>query len=281
MPIARAAVVAICVLALGLWATAVRAQEMAPDIKRIVDRGELVVAMYYRDTPPFYFQDDDGQMAGFDVRLIRSFAEHMGVAVSFNRTARSFEEVVDVVARDEADVAISKLSRTFTRSMRVRFTRPYLMLRQGLLVNRLELARQAERAPPELAIRNLRGRIGVIAGSAYEEFARERFPLAEVVGFSSWDEIIAAAARGDLVAAFRDEVEIKKIIRFSSENLIHFQTVVLSDSRDPIAIAVHHQSPNLLALLESYLDDLALEVTADSILDEYMPVRTSPRRRVR
>jgi ABC-type amino acid transport substrate-binding protein len=203
-------------------------------------------------------------MAGFDVRLIRNFAEHMGVSVSFNRTARFFDEVVDIVARGEADLAISQLSRTFARSMRVRFTRPYLVLRQGLLVNRLELARQAAGAPPELAIRNLRGKIGVLAGSSYEGFARERFPLAEVAGFPSWDEAVAAAANGEVVAAYQDEVEIKKIIRSSPDSLIHFHAVILSDTRDPIAIPVNHQSPNLLALLQTYLDDLALEATADS-----------------
>lgn len=281
MPVVKAAIFAVLALALGLMTPAARAQEMPPDIKRILDRGELVVAMYHRDTPPFYFRDEAGEMAGFDVGLIRNFARQMGVGVSFNRAARSFDEVVDVVARDEADLAISKLSRTFARSMRVRYTRPYLVLRQGLLVNRLELARQAAGTPPEMAIRNLRGKIGVIAGSSYEDFARQRFPLAEVVGFPSWDDAIAAAASGELVAAYRDELEIKKIIRSSPDSLIHFQTVVLSDTRDPIAIAVNHQSPNLLALLQAYLDDLALEVTADSILDEYMPSRISPRRSVR
>ena len=281
MPIGKGAIVAICVLALVLVATAAPAQEMAPDIKRIVDRGQLVVAMYHRDTPPFFFRDEDGEMAGFDVRLIRNFAEHMGVSVSFNRTARFFDEVVDIVARGEADLAISQLSRTFARSMRVRFTHPYLVLRQGLLINRLELARQAAGAPPELAIRNLRGKIGVLAGSSYEGFARERFPLAEVAGFPSWDEAVAAAANGEVVAAYQDEVEIKKIIRSSPDSLIHFHAVILSDTRDPIAIAVNHQSPNLLALLQTYLDDLALEATADSILEEYMPHGVSHRRNVR
>jgi hypothetical protein len=54
MPIGKGAIVAICVLALVLVATAAPAQEMAPDIKRIVDRGQLVVAMYHRDTPTFF-----------------------------------------------------------------------------------------------------------------------------------------------------------------------------------------------------------------------------------
>jgi hypothetical protein len=52
MPIGKGAIVAISVLALVLVATAAPAQEMAPDIKRIEDRGQLVVAMYHRDTPP-------------------------------------------------------------------------------------------------------------------------------------------------------------------------------------------------------------------------------------
>jgi polar amino acid transport system substrate-binding protein len=95
----------------------------APDIKAILDRGELIVAMTAGDQPPFYYVEPNGQLAGLDATLARDIASRLGVKVSFNRSPKSFNEVVELVAQGGADVAISKLSRTLVRAQMVRFTK--------------------------------------------------------------------------------------------------------------------------------------------------------------
>jgi polar amino acid transport system substrate-binding protein len=112
----------------------------APDIKAILDRGELIVAMTAADQPPFYYVGSDGQLAGLDVTLARDIAARLGVKASFNRSPKSFNEVVELVAQGGADVAISKLSRTLVRAQMVRFTKPYVTFRHAMLFNRLRLA---------------------------------------------------------------------------------------------------------------------------------------------
>src|SRR4030095_11458007 len=62
----------------------------APDIKTILDRGELIVAMTEGEQPPFYYVGPDGQLAGLDVTLARDIAARLGVKVSFNRSPKSF-----------------------------------------------------------------------------------------------------------------------------------------------------------------------------------------------
>jgi polar amino acid transport system substrate-binding protein len=56
----------------------------APDIKTILDRGELIVAMTAGDQPPFYYVEPEGQLAGLDATLARDIASRLGVKVSFN-----------------------------------------------------------------------------------------------------------------------------------------------------------------------------------------------------
>ncbi|MBF0371448.1 MAG: transporter substrate-binding domain-containing protein [Magnetococcales bacterium] len=240
-----------------------------PDIQRIVERGELIVAMYHRDTPPFYYRNAEGNMDGIDVRLITGFAKQMGVGVRFERSAKTFTEVVDRVATHQADLAISKLGMTFARAMRIRYSQPYIHLRQALLMNRLVLAGRSGGGDRSEIIRNLDGKLGVIARSSYVDNARIRFKKATIVEFDTWNEAVEAATRGEIMAAYRDEVEVKTVARDHPHKALRLLTVVLTDAKDPKAIITPWDSPNLLALVDFYLHSLDLNLTGDQILNHY------------
>ncbi|WP_242523484.1 transporter substrate-binding domain-containing protein [Thiocystis minor] len=72
-------------------------RRLAPDMARIVARGELVVAMADMDIPPFFYLRD-GRLVGLEVEMARDLAHELQVAVRFNRQAKSFNEVIDLVA---------------------------------------------------------------------------------------------------------------------------------------------------------------------------------------
>ena len=55
---------------------------------------------------------------------IGELAKKLGVAVQFERDARTFDDVVHLLATGQADVAISKLSRTLPRAQVVSFSTP-------------------------------------------------------------------------------------------------------------------------------------------------------------
>lgn len=247
-----------------------RSADFSEDIQRIVDRGSVVIAMVKQDSPPFFFESDQGGLKGLDIRLAQGIAERLGVDVEYNRDAESFDNVVDLVASRQADIALSKLSRTLTRARRVRYTEPYIVLRQGLMVNRLELEKVKKQGQTDVeAIKRMRGTIGVIADSSYVRYASTRFPRAQVQTYESWDSVVQAVLAGDVLAAYRDELEIKRIIKARPKAVIKLQTVVLTDTRDPIAMAVHHDDTHLLAWLNLYLDTMDLEFNADSLLEAY------------
>src|SRR5690349_21980735 len=84
---------------------------LAPEFARIVNRGELVVAMLGVDQPPF-FETRNGRLQGIDVDIANEMAAKLGVQVRFNRDAKTFDGVVSLLANGDADLAISKLSRT-------------------------------------------------------------------------------------------------------------------------------------------------------------------------
>jgi len=247
-----------------------RTQEYPPDIQKIMDRKKMIVAMYVNDIPPFYMHDEKGKFYGLDVELAQDIAEKLGVEVEFKRDYKTFSEIVEGVAGHEADVAITLLSRTLDRAKKVRFTKPYIILRQGLLISRIRIARRERELTLMEILNNPNSEIGVKAGTSYVAFAKQRFPLARIREYPEWDpDIIIAVLKGEVIAAFHDEIEIKKVVIGKPETALHLQTVVLKDTEDPIAMAVPWDSVQLLSWLELYLETADLNWTTDKLLKKY------------
>ncbi|HSM81127.1 MAG TPA: ABC transporter substrate-binding protein [Nodosilinea sp.] len=244
------------------------APAMPPDIQQILARGRLTVAVLGQDNAPF-FVEREGQLGGLDIQLARALADQLGVALEITRAAETFDEVVDTVYGQKADLAISKISRTLKRAQRVRFSRPYLRMRQGLLVNRLQLAEQTQGRSMVEAIRDLRGQVGVIQGSSYVGFLQQRFPQAAIVEYPTWEDTVEAVVRGDILAAYRDELEIKKVVRTKPDAALQLQTIALTDTQDALAVVLPWSSHHLLAFVDQYLDTLSAQYTVDTVLDEY------------
>ncbi len=252
----------------GLASSQPTLHEPVNEIQAIVDRGKLIVAMYSQDTPPFYYRDKNNILTGVDVVLIKGFADLLGVTVEFDRSAKFLDDVVDKVEKHEVDLAICKLSMTFDRVKRVLFSEPYINLHQSLLINRLELAKQLQGRPQETVIQNLTGKIGVVAKSSYTGFAAH-FSKMEMVEYPSWNQVVNDARTGKITAAFRDEAEVKMILRDRPDMALSLLSVMLKDADDPKAIAMSFDHRNLQDLMNFYLKSLDMELTADKIINDY------------
>ena len=283
--LSRALIIAVLVLGCGLFQMSMLSQpvlanpasiphsgaprtEMPPDIQRILDRGTLVVALLDHDNPPFFIGEAKA-LGGLDIKIAQGLADALEVDLEFNRTAGTFNQVVEKVYQLEADIAISKLSRTLNRAKQVHFSHPYVTMRQGLLVNRLQLAQQTEGNQIIEAIRNFNGNVGVIEGSSYGSFIKQKFPAATIQEYPTWDDIVKAVVNGDIQAAYRDELEIKKVILKNPDAALRLQTIALTDTQDQIAMAIPWDSHNLQAFVNQYLDTFKLDYTANDVLGEY------------
>ncbi|NES68289.1 MAG: transporter substrate-binding domain-containing protein, partial [Okeania sp. SIO2D1] len=242
---------------------------LSPDIQKIVDRGELIVVMTEYDNSPFFVENNRGELEGLDIKIARGLAEALGVELQINRSAKTFNEVVEFVDRGQADLAISKLSQTLNRAKIISFSNPYLTMRQGLLLNRIQLTKAAKNKETVEFLRDFEGKIGVINGSSYEGFAKQKFPKATIVTYPSWEEVVKGAIRGDILAAYRDELEVKKIVINQPNVALNFQTVALTDTQDPIAIALPWSSNHLLEFVNLYLQITNNHYSVKSLLDEY------------
>lgn len=238
------------------------------DIDGIISRGVLKVAITAVDQPPFYFVGKDGRLTGYDIDLAAKMAEELGVRLEISREAPAFNDLVTLVSSGKADLAVSKLSRTLSRSRHIKFSTPYMTFKQGLLFNRLQLAKVASEGEVNKFIRNYKGSLGVIANSSYANYAKKNFPGATIKEYPTWEAAVEALTQGQILSVYRDELEIKKVLDSVPNSSLLFKPVYFTDLTDPIAIAVRRENIQLLFWVNVFLENQP-KVTSDEILKEY------------
>ncbi len=238
------------------------------DIEGILKRGELRVAITAVDQPPFYFIDKNGKLTGYDIDLAAKMAEELGVKLVITRDAPAFNDLVTLVASGRADLAVSKLSRTLSRAKTVKFSTPYMTFKQGLLFNRLQLAKVASEGEVNTYVRNYKGTIGVIAKSSYANYAKSNFPQAQVKEYPTWDAAVQALVNGEVLSVYRDELEIKRVLSSIPQASLTLKPLYFTDLTDPIAIAVKNENSQLLYWVNIFLENQQ-KMTADEILSIY------------
>ena len=241
---------------------------LPPDIAAIKKKNVLIVSMTKKDVPPF-FSGDAENIRGLDVEIARRIGVLVGVPVEFRRDAESFAEVVEQVRDGMADLAVSKLSITGPRLLTVRFSDPYIKLKQAMIINRLWLSQNSQGREVHEVLRTFNGKISFIKNSSYDTFARANFPKAVYLPEDSWDTIINNVTNGKIAAGYRDEFEIKKISFEKPEAAITTKTVTISDSIDNIAVAANVNSPQLLSVVNYVIRNEYSNIDTKKLMDRY------------
>jgi len=236
----RTVALALCI---GLWSLSAIAQSpsrpgLPRDLQSILDAKVLRVAVTRFDLPSFHVRGPDGALLGPEIEMAQQIGRALGVRADFVDNAESFDSVVDYVAAGRADIGISKLSQTYSRLQRVRFSEPYVTLRHALLFNRVAIAREAGGRPPAAVLQKYKGRLGVIAGSAYVDFAHRNFPDASVVEARNWDAAIESLLSGRVDALYRDEFEIRRVLKYKPALNVQFGSAVIIDQNALLSIAI-------------------------------------------
>jgi len=224
-----------------------------PQDKPVVSDNKLRVAMPAFASDPFFPADGSGD-SGIDMDLARGIAAELGVEPVFDRSAVTFDAMVQKLTSGEADLAIGKLSRTLQRGRSILYSRPYAMLHQGLLANRVNLARIAQGKPPEQIIRDFSGDLGVIEGSSFATYAATTFPHARIRRFAGWNTVVDAIRNGAIDLAYRDDFEIKKLMVDDPSMTVVARSITLTDKVDTIAVGISPDNPHLAAFVDLYLD---------------------------
>jgi polar amino acid transport system substrate-binding protein len=236
------------------------------DLQSIVDAKVLRVAITRFDLPSFHVHGSDVTLAGPEIEMARQIGRALGVRVEFVEDADTFDAVVDLIAAGQADIGISKLSQTYARLRRVRFSEPYVTLRHAVLFNRAVIAREATGRPPAEALQNYHGRIGVIAESAYVDFAHKNFPDATVIEAHTWDNAIEDLLAGRVDAIYRDELEIQRILKSRPLLNVQFGAAAIIDQKALLSIAICDTCAKLQEFVNYHVGVTAGTFTVNALL---------------
>ena len=246
-------------------------EHLAPDIKKIVERGRLIVATTKADQPPFVFTNVRGELNGIDIDIAKDIADNLGVTLEVNRESITSDAVIKLLSRDRADLALAKLSTNLKWGVSVRFSNPYLVLEQARLVNRLKKTKWVYRNPFGSALDSKASKkmIGVIQGSAYPYFAEKYFGQFFQVPYLSNEKMFGDVLHGDIDAALTDSRSVRSWFKSHPEYGIYVETELLAEHKDPIAIALPWASTQLLAWTNLYLDESDRSGQLNRILSDY------------
>lgn len=236
------------------------------DSHTIIARGIIRVAITKFDLPAFHWRHSSGELAGPEIDLARLIGRLLRVGVEFIDDNPTFDAVIDAVASGRADIGLSKLSQTPYRVLRVRFSNPYLTLRQALLFDRSFVGALAAGRPPEEALRKFSGTIGVIAKSEYVDFARRNFRDAQISELQTWEDSIESLVRGRVEAIYRDELEVRRVLKNNPALNVRFGSAAFTDQKSFLSIAICDTCVRLQEFINYQIAENRVPFTLSSLL---------------
>lgn len=230
------------------------AGEFLPGIGKIVRKGEIKVAVCGMDEYPFFYEKEGADLDGLDIKIAKDIAAELGVKAVFDRSAGTFNAVIDMVAEGKADIAVSNLTVTLERAKKVRFSNPYFIHKCALLVNiltdsKLRLGLNFEK----LKESGKRIRIGIINGTFFTKYAKELIPGAEIVTYPDIDSAVQDVIAGNIYGWLAEEFTIRQSLWKNPKQIISLTCVVIDESRGETAIAVAPDNPDLADWINHYL----------------------------
>jgi ABC-type amino acid transport substrate-binding protein len=263
------------IVGISAFATPLRADEPAmrasKDSHAIVERGIIRVAITTFDLPAFHWRNAKGELVGPEIDLVRTIGRLLKVGVVFVNDCPTFDAVIEAVADGRADIGVSKLSQTSRRLLSVQFSDPYLVVRQALLFNRFFVGEQAAGRPPEEELRHFSGTIGVIAKSAYVDFARRHFPNAQIAELQTWDDAVAALVSNRVDALYRDEFEIRRVLRKNPSLNVRFGSAAINDHKSYLSFAVCSTCSQLKEFINYQIEENSVPFTLRGLLATATP----------
>lgn len=221
----------------------------------------LRLACIDSEAPPLFDLSPDGgrTRTGYEPDTAALVAEEIGVPIEW--TVLPWDQMLPAVQTGEADAVWCGQGIIPSRQEQVRFTRPYAIFNESVLVR----ADDPARAPEDFAGR----RVAAIEGSANMRLA-ETFPGAVLVPFASTDDVF-----GDMIRAVRDgtvdAMVDDDVVTVPLGEDPDFRIAFTAPTRNPWGVGVAKDRPDLLRLLDGALERIIASGGLEKTWHRWMP----------
>ena len=240
-------VISVSLSALGLAAAASAWAGDSPVLDRILDRGEIRVGMS-GNQPPLNTRSRAGGLIGLEVDLAKQLSSAMGVKL--NIVNKPFGELLDALGKGDVDIVMSGVGITAARSAKFSFAGPYMMSGKSILTKSSTLASAAGAED----INQADFSFAALENSTSQEFVEQNLPDGKLVKIKDYDEGVKMVLDGKVDAMVADmPICVLSVLRYPDAGLT---TLKRPMTVEPVGIVVPSSDPQLLTLLDNYLEAL-------------------------
>lgn len=223
-----------------------------------MEKGRVWKAATEAAYPPFRYVDENRNLVGFEVDLLKEIGRRTGATIEFRDMP--FDRLLDAVAGKQVDMAIGAITVTKEREKLVAFSDSYYRLSgYSLLVKKGN--------PPVRNEEELAGRVvAAKRGSTSEARAKTRQPQ-EIVSMDHYADIFRSVERGEVdVGITGDQAAIYELEHGGSSRLTLSGTIPTEDN---FAIALARDNPQLKEEINGALKSIMDDGTYDSLTNKW------------
>ena len=223
--------------------------EAHPDYLALEGENGTIRIAISLDGKPLLYQRED-YFTGFEMELLTLFGQKYGYAFEFE--AIPFESIIAGIATEKYDMGAAALNITPEREESVDFSDPYASFDVAIVVKNAA----GETSGKTLAdFENTS--IGVLTGSVYDDFAKERFPSARRAYYSMFSDMIVAVEQGKIDGYLSESTYVTAAIwegakiRSVDEAIDHTQAGFIFQKSESSALLREQMNSFILAAKEN------------------------------
>ena len=237
----------------------------AATLASVKSAGKLVIATS-PDFPPFEELNADGSVTGIEIDILNLICAELGVTLEIQQM--DFNSVLPGIQAAKYDVGVSGISVTPAREKNVKFTNPYCLAAQAIVV--LEGSEVKSKA-------DLTGKkVSVQSGTTAESFCLEN--SYDVSAFNANADAQTAMINGKVAAWVIDDLTAAEMVTAYNATNPEKKLVILDEAMttEPYAFAFHMESGDLVDEINKILDKLVADGTVADLFVKYNAPYTSP-----
>jgi polar amino acid transport system substrate-binding protein len=202
------------------------------DLFHVIQRGVLRVGVKDH-APPFSVADKTGRLGGFDVAIGQAISSYLEVRMEV--VPLQSKDRIPFLNEDKVDIVVATMTTTRSREEEVDFSIPYFQDGQSLLcLQDSEIQ----------SYQDLSGqKVGAVMGTTSMKNMTQVQPLAEMVGYASAKDALAALESGEIVAFTSDMLMLMGLMLENKELSLELRGGRFTV--EPYGVAIRSNQSNL------------------------------------
>jgi L-cystine transport system substrate-binding protein len=213
-------------------------------LTQIKQRGTLKVGLE-GTYPPFSFQDESGQLTGFETEFARQLAQHLGVKASLQPT--KWDGLLAALDSKRIDVVINQVTISPERAKKYALSTPYTV--SGIQALTLKDKADSIKNPDSLSGK----KVGVGLGTNYEQWLRENIKGVDIRTYDDDPTKYQDLRFHRLDAILVDRLAALDLVKKSGDKMALAGPAF---SRQEAAVALRKGNPELLKAINDAISSM-------------------------